>query len=65
MTTTKNYSTNEMLEAALYYALERGWYVFPCRPDKTPHTKNGCLDATIDEPTIREMWERHPAAKLA
>ena len=38
---------NGLLAAALDYA-GRGWYVFPCHLDKTPATKHGVRDATID-----------------
>ena len=35
----------DMLSFALGYA-EAGWPVFPCKPDKTPYTKHGVLDAS-------------------
>lgn len=60
-----------MLEEALYYA-NRGWYVFPCRekpsepfdvngektvrPEKTPYTSKGLLDATRDSDQIIAWW---------
>ncbi len=40
----------------------RGWFVFPCKPDKKPYTINGKDDATRDPDTIREWWQRWPAA---
>lgn len=54
----------EVLEAALAYA-RRGWPVFPCRVDKTPHTEHGVLDATTDPARLREWWERWPGANVA
>jgi KaiC/GvpD/RAD55 family RecA-like ATPase len=64
MTTTENHPTNGMLEAALYYASERDWHVFPCRADKTPYTQHGCLDATRDPDTIKKWWEEFPNANI-
>lgn len=48
------------LEAALAYAGE-GFAVFPCKPDKSPRTKNGFYDATTDEDQIRRWWAAHPS----
>lgn len=46
-------------------AAARGWHVFPCRPrGKEPITARGHLDATTDEHTIREWWDRTPDANL-
>lgn len=53
-----------MLEAALAYASERGWAVFPCRADKTPYTNNGVLDATTDPDKIRGWWHQWPKANI-
>lgn len=53
-----------MLDHALAYAA-RGWAIFPLKPhDKTPITKNGVLDATTDEATIRKWWAKTPAANI-
>ena len=52
-----------MIKDALYYA-DRGWAVFPCRADKTPYTKNGCLDATTDQEQIKKFWEQFPNANI-
>jgi hypothetical protein len=52
-----------MLEHALAYA-ERGWPVFPCQPDKSPHTKHGVMDSTTTIPRIEEYWTRWPDANI-
>lgn len=52
-----------MKEAALEYA-DRGWPIFPCRTDKTPHTMHGVLDATTDKRQIEEWWDRWPGANI-
>jgi hypothetical protein len=51
------------LDAALRYA-EAGWHVFPCRPDKRPHTEHGFLEATTDDAKIIEWWRRWPNAQV-
>lgn len=55
---------NELLEAALEYA-DRGWPIFPCKKDKTPHTINGVLDATTNPKQIKKWWKKHPKANIA
>ncbi len=52
-----------LLLAALDYA-GRAWYVFPCRRDKTPATKHGVKDATIDAVQVRRWWIAHPNASI-
>lgn len=44
-------------DAALEVAA-KGLPVFPCRPDKTPATKNGLHDATTEPAKIRGMFTR-------
>lgn len=51
------------LDAALRYA-DRGWPVFPCRPDKKPFTEHGFLDATTDHAQIVAWWRQHPDAQI-
>lgn len=50
---------------ALEYA-ERGWKVFPCRPNaKTPITSNAHLAATDDPEQIVAWWTQNPDANVA
>jgi len=49
-------------DAALKAAGEYGWHVFPCRPDKSPYTSNGLLDATVDTGQLARWWRRWPGA---
>jgi hypothetical protein len=56
---------NRLLNAALGYAAQRHWPVFPCKPeDKSPYTKNGFKDATTDEQQIRKWWTEYPKAMI-
>jgi len=56
-----------MLDWALFYALERGFPVFPVKEKRKspPITRNGCLDATLDEKRIRQWWTKNPTANIA
>jgi len=50
--------------AALEYAA-RGYHVFPCKArGKEPLTPNGWHDATRDERTILQWWDRWPDANI-
>ena len=47
---------NSPLQQALHIALKLSLPVFPCRPNKSPYTKNGFKDATIDVTKIKNFW---------
>jgi hypothetical protein len=54
-----------MLQTALALAA-RGLHVFPCCvADKIPATPHGCLDATVDQDTIRQWWRHQPKYNVA
>ena len=55
-----------LLLAALSYARERGWRVFPLRPNSKRPFKDtrGYLDATDDEAQIRAWWAQWPSANI-
>lgn len=56
---------NLLLGAALDYA-QRGWPVFPCRPQrKDPLIKNGFKNATTDLQQIAAWWHQWPDANVA
>ena len=50
-------------DCALSYAA-LGQPVFPTKPDKSPYTARGFKEATTNEATIREWWEKHPDAGI-
>lgn len=59
-----NYSQSiKNRQLAMQHA-ERGWYVFPCKPDKSPYTPHGKDDATLDPEKIGEWWQRWPGALI-
>ncbi len=54
-----------MLRAALAYAAQFGFAVFPCRPQaKEPLTAHGCKDSTRDAEQIKAWWKRWPEANV-
>jgi hypothetical protein len=52
-------------EAAAAYAARLSWPVFPC-VGKVPAIQGGrgCLDATMDAPTIGAWWSEYPGANI-
>lgn len=66
MTDKKSYQERqqEKLVAAIQRYVDRGWPVFPCKPNKQPHTPNGFHDATTDVDQIVEWWAQHPTALI-
>jgi hypothetical protein len=52
------------LQAALQLAEEYGLPVFPCRPDKRPHTAHGLKDASTNIEQVSSFWERWPSALI-
>src|SRR5215217_8277031 len=54
---------DQLLKAAIYYA-SRGILVFPCKPDKKPHTRRGFKDATTDANKVSTWWKRWPDANI-
>lgn len=53
-------SAPSLAGAAVWYA-ERGHLVFPLRPgDKTPATRHGFKDASMNPDTIRAWWRENP-----
>ena len=54
-----------LMRAALKYANDYQWYVFPLqRRRKTPLIPEWPTKATIDPPTIREWWIRNPGSNI-
>ncbi|MEO1994606.1 MAG: bifunctional DNA primase/polymerase, partial [Planctomycetaceae bacterium] len=55
---------SQLHSAALHYA-ELGYPVFPCAPGtKTPLTKRGYLEATLDADQIDRWWSQRPNANI-
>jgi hypothetical protein len=52
-----------MMRYALAYA-SRGLAVFPCKPDKSPYTVHGCLDASTQASQVTAWWTRWPDASI-
>lgn len=57
-----NPQINSPIEGALY-AASIGFYVFPCKPDKTPMVKWADV-ATRDEAQIERWWDAYPNAMV-
>jgi hypothetical protein len=56
---------NPFLRAALAYAGQLHWPVFPLKPRaKEPLTPHGYKDATLDEEIIRQWWAKWPKANI-
>lgn len=51
--------------AALYYVTRLQWPVFPLKPrGKSPITRNGYKDASLDPAQIKKWWHDEPAANV-
>jgi putative DNA primase/helicase len=58
-------NTNELLEAALFYAQRLNWSIFPLKPkEKQPATPHGVTDASKDPDVVRAWWQRTPTANI-
>ena len=61
----KSAAAGVMLKAALVYAEQFHFSVFPCRPrGKEPLTKHGLKEANQDAAAIRAWWKRWPRASV-
>ena len=59
-------SNNQFLEAALKYAVENEFRVFPAKPrGKSSMIKDWPNKATTDLETIKQWWKRWPSANVA
>lgn len=56
---------SKCLEAAIKYATQYGWAVFPVSPEtKKPLTPHGCKDAKKQVGPIRAWWKKWPDASV-
>ena len=56
---------NKLLDAAIKYATEYKWAVFPCSPtSKKPLTPHGCKDAKKSVGAIKSWWKKWPDASI-
>lgn len=56
---------SDLGKAALWYAVQRGWAVFPLKPgDKIPMTSQGFKDATTSAEQIEAWWMDKPNANI-
>lgn len=55
---------NALKTAALAYATDQHWPVFPVKTDKTPFTAHGVMDATTDAAQIEAWWTKWPMANI-
>lgn len=51
-------------DAAVFYASDFGWPVFPCKANKAPHTAHGFKDASTDLAQIDAWWVQWPDANI-
>ena len=64
MAKNMDFPMSELKQAALEYA-QRGWHVFPCKPDgKIPLTPNGQNAASLDQIQIELWWDQWPQANI-
>jgi hypothetical protein len=60
-------TTQELSEKLLKSVLalaQRGWPVFPCHVDKSPHLKGGFSSACTDPSQITAWWRKWPTASI-
>ena len=56
---------SDLGRAALWYAVQRGWAVFPLKPgEKVPMTQQGFKDATTSAEQIETWWTDRPNANI-
>jgi hypothetical protein len=55
---------NALLQAALHYAVDLHWPIFPCNQLKEPLVEGGVTAATTDPAVITEWWETYPRANI-
>ena len=57
--------SNKLLDAAIKYATQYGWAVFPCSStSKKPLTPHGCKDAKKSVGAIKAWWNKWPDASI-